>query len=526
MDNLKGLGPTTPVINPNATSDVAENQSKHLAGNLEKAQEVVDAVADAKIKSSVSGTVKEISKRIEYLQKISDAEYEDLIKKFNPETIEKDENKSSEIYKMFESITLDDQPCDLTFLDDSGRLFSAIPPDGKCSKEELIDFLQQMLQGFENYSEDMSQDTVNSAEQHVQEKYKELFSDDWFTNQNQERFKEKMKFVDVEVTCTYNNNNETRIENIKGKCNDLHNLMKDEVNQISSTQKQMEEIHHRSKFSNLNNVDESQSVNISLENANVIPYYSSEPAIIDIDQSKTAEDQSMNDSLVERRNSVVDNPETEPEEVHHDSQQTDTSPNYAGKLQRSSSMLDMSGASGNSAENLPITTRQQTFAEGAYPKKRLDDEFDYGEDPYILDEAYEKDPNRSDYESDYESDSESGYELDYKSGLEYDSNHLDLLDSEDEDDFPKLEFEKKNQEQTDQELAYQKLIEAEKKATTESLEQLTKRISELLNKDVSDIYNISGSILKQSEKNRRVPGKKIYKWWFNTQNKKPVKEHV
>ena len=48
MDNLKGLGPTTDVINPNATSGVAENQSKHLAGNLEKAQEVVDAVADAK----------------------------------------------------------------------------------------------------------------------------------------------------------------------------------------------------------------------------------------------------------------------------------------------------------------------------------------------------------------------------------------------------------------------------------------------------------------------------------------------
>ena len=477
MDNLKGLGQTTPVINPNATSDVAENQSKHLAGNLEKAQEVVDAVADAKIKSSVSSTIEEISKRIECLKKISDAEYKDLIEKFNSEAIEKDESKSSEIYKMFESITLDNQPCDLTFLDDSGRLLSAIPPDENCLKEELIDFLQQMLQGFENYSEDMSQDTVNSAEQHVQEKYKELFSDDWFTNQNQERFKEKMKFVDVEVTCTYNNNNETRIENIKGKCNDLHNLMKDEVNQISSTQKQMEEIHHRSKFSNLNNVDESQSVNISLENPDAIPDYSSELATIEIDQSKTAEDQSMNDSLVERRNSVVDNPEAEPEDV----------------------------------------------------------QFDYGEeiDQYTFDEIYEKDPNfenRSDSKSDSKSDSESGYEsgyeLGYESGLEYDFNHLDLLDSEDEDDFPELEFQKKNQKQIDQELAYQKLIEAEKKATTESLEQLTKRISELLNKDVSDIYNISGSILKQSEKNRRVPGKKIYKWWFNTQNKKPVKEHV
>ena len=63
---------------------------------------------------------------------------------------------------------------------------------------------------------------------------------------------------------------------------------------------------------------------------------------------------------------------------------------------------------------------------------------------------------------------------------------------------------------------------------------------------MSDAYNISGIILKQSstderpkgeqipenisnnvtEKNQRVPHKKIYKLWFNTQNKKPVKEHA
>ena len=184
--------------------------------------------------------------------------------------------------------------------------------------------------------------------------------------------------------------------------------------------------------------------NISLENTNASSDYSSEPVTIEIDQSNTAEYQSMDASIVEsgmeRRNSVVDNPEAEPEDVHHDSQQAYTSPNYASKLQRSSSMPDLSGASGCSAENLRITTRPRVFSEEAYSKKRLDDKFDYSEgmDSYTCDHVYEN-PN---FEN--RSDSESYFEDDL--------NHLNLLgresSSEDEDDLPELELQKKNQEQT------------------------------------------------------------------------------
>ena len=238
------------------SDNVAKNHDNFLTNNLEKAQQAVDAVASVKVISSASDTIKELNSRINYLEKINDTKYDDLVKKIETGEAKHEKGEQREIYKMFESINFDGTHCDLTFcVEGSDKIFFGIPPDGLRSRTELISSLKQIVQKFEGY-EKISGDSAKAV---VEQKYTELFQNDksFFKNEsNQKRFKDEMKFIDVKIICTHDD--KTKIE---GQCNNLESLLKSEYNPLSKEQTTYNEKFHKYAFVNsiVNKPDKDES---------------------------------------------------------------------------------------------------------------------------------------------------------------------------------------------------------------------------------------------------------------------------
>ncbi|MCY4177766.1 MAG: hypothetical protein OXD32_04630 [Endozoicomonadaceae bacterium] len=258
MDKNNILGPHSQgIVQSLQPDDEITVQKDYVSENFEKAKQVVNTVAEDKLVNGTENTIQHLKNMIEYLSQADKNAYSDLLEQFKSKKTKEEIGHTPE-YRLFKSIEMDGQPCDLTFrLEGSNKLFYAIPPDGQCSKEELLSSLRQILDGLNSYRETRLQSESELVNDKLERKYNNLFEDtSFFTEDKKNRFKKGMKFIDVNVACKQVNN-KTKIQDVKGLCHNLDDLLKSKIEHNPEEEKFAEE-HHKLKLGDLEEVSYGQ----------------------------------------------------------------------------------------------------------------------------------------------------------------------------------------------------------------------------------------------------------------------------
>ena len=231
-------------------SNVTGDTQSSLQNLYEKAQQVVDTVAKNKMISGLFNTANQLKERIQYLENINNDDYTNMIEKSKSDQLE----AGSIEYKMFQSIEMDGQPCEMTFyvdIDNEEQEFYAIPPDGQCTKDELISQMKQILEAVETEADSVDDDLKNEIKNQTEEARKDLFTHQSFNKANEYRFSDAMKFIDIEVICHKENN---QIYDIKGHCN-LDSLLRNESASLSEEEKRSNESFHMRRLFDQNDAN-------------------------------------------------------------------------------------------------------------------------------------------------------------------------------------------------------------------------------------------------------------------------------